>query len=284
MHVRRCFRGQSPSEICGGHVEKRSPLRQADETTTDKATLPKSDYGRCKHLCDVIISSGDGPDYDNRFWKFGTVETAFIAFRSVKLLEIKCLKPRQKFLLELSLLKKEFITCKFSNVAANRPPDPDNERVLRAAGGFIEFVSSGISPHFPATPRKAQTTVARIARLAGARTQLERRFVHVGGGGGGGGDRDRSLVWREIDAAFERRVMTGAVINCEHIEPRQFLEDACSIMLERVRGAVERHGSVKVNTAFNGEFVAGDIRTVMGINTKNCELYPASNIREWYVC
>ncbi|KYN05511.1 hypothetical protein ALC62_03548 [Cyphomyrmex costatus] len=123
-----------------------------------------------------------------------------------------------------------------------------------------------------------QFAVARIARLAGARTQLERRFVHVCGGGD---DRDRSLAWREIDAAFERRILTGAVINFEHIEPRQFLEDAGSVVLERVRGAIERHGSVKVNTAFNGEFIAGDKRTVMSINSKNCELYPASNVREW---
>lgn len=43
--------------------------------------------------------------------------------------------------------------CKFSDVVANRPPAPDNERVLRAAAGFIEFVSSGISS--PATPSPA---------------------------------------------------------------------------------------------------------------------------------
>ncbi|XP_018404590.1 PREDICTED: uncharacterized protein LOC108781172 [Cyphomyrmex costatus] len=51
-------------------------------------------------------------------------------------------------------------------------------------------------------------------------------------------------------------------------EPQQFLEDAGSVVLERVRGAIERHGSVKVNTASNGEFIAGDKRTVMGINRK----------------
>ncbi|KYN02004.1 hypothetical protein ALC62_07181 [Cyphomyrmex costatus] len=51
------------------------------------------------------------------------------------------------------------------------------------------------------------------------------------------------------------------------------LEDASSVVVERVRGAIDTHGSVKVNTAFNGEFVAGDKRTVMGINSKNCELY-----------
>lgn len=75
MHVRWRSQGRNPSEICGGHVEKRSPLRQADETTTDKATLPKSDYGRCEHPCDVVTGSGDGPDYEDRFWKFGMDET-----------------------------------------------------------------------------------------------------------------------------------------------------------------------------------------------------------------
>ncbi|KYM96451.1 hypothetical protein ALC62_12889 [Cyphomyrmex costatus] len=99
-----------------------------------------------------------------------------------------------------------------------------------------------------------QTAVARIARLEGARTVVERRFMHVGHGVS---EDDRSLVWREIDAAFANRVMTGAVINSRHIEPRQFLEDAESVVVERVRSAINTHGSVKVNTAFNGEFVAG---------------------------
>ncbi|KYM99504.1 hypothetical protein ALC62_09756 [Cyphomyrmex costatus] len=112
-----------------------------------------------------------------------------------------------------------------------------------------------------------------------ARTLLERRFVHVGHGVGDG---DGSLAWREIDAAFDNRVLTGAVINSGHIEPRQFLKDAESVVLERVRGAIDIHGSVKVNTAFNGEFVEGDKRTVMGINSKNCELYRYNDLREWY--
>ncbi|KYM94064.1 hypothetical protein ALC62_15325 [Cyphomyrmex costatus] len=124
-----------------------------------------------------------------------------------------------------------------------------------------------------------QSTVARIARLEGARTLLERQFVHVGHGVGD----DRSLAWREIDAAFANRVLTGAVINSGHIEPWQFLKDAESVVLERVRGAIDRHGSVKVNTAFNGEFVAGDKRTVMNINGKNCELYRCNDLHEWHV-
>ncbi|KYN36507.1 hypothetical protein ALC56_09142, partial [Trachymyrmex septentrionalis] len=44
-----------------------------------------------------------------------------------------------------------------------------------------------------------------------------------------------------------------------HIEPRRFLEDAREIVLERVRNAVERHGSANVNTAFNSEFATKDV-------------------------
>ena len=89
--------------------------------------------------------------------------------------------------------------------------------------------------------------------------------MHVGAGYG--------LRWREIETAFESRILTGAMINSNHIEPRRFLEDAREIVLERVRDAVERHGSAKVNTAFNGEFATKDKRTNKSINTKNREIY-----------
>jgi len=41
---------------------------------------------------------------------------------------------------------------------------------------------------------------------------------------------------------------------------RQFLEDAGCVVLERVQDIIEIHNSVKVNTVFNGEFVASDKR------------------------
>jgi len=56
-----------------------------------------------------------------------------------------------------------------------------------------------------------------------------RTFVHVDAG------YSTRLRWREINTAFESRILTGAVINSKHIEPRQFLEDASEIVLERVR-------------------------------------------------
>ncbi|KYN17087.1 hypothetical protein ALC57_10638, partial [Trachymyrmex cornetzi] len=82
----------------------------------------------------------------------------------------------------------------------------------------------------------------------------------------------QSLVRREIDAAFESRIVTGAVINSNHIKPRRFWEDAREIVLD----AIERHGSVKVNTAFNGEFATNDKRANKSIITKNIEIFAVS--------
>ena len=100
---------------------------------------------------------------------------------------------------------------------------------------------------------------------------LKRRFVHIDGEYAS--SNEWSLVWREVDAAFESRILTGAVINSNHIEPQRFLEDAANVALERVRDAVERHGSVKVNTVFNGEFVTKNKRANKSIITKNSEIH-----------
>ncbi|XP_011867221.1 PREDICTED: uncharacterized protein LOC105561658, partial [Vollenhovia emeryi] len=90
------------------------------------------------------------------------------------------------------------------------------------------------------------------------------------------------LVWREIDTAFENRILTGVVINIDYIEPRQFLEDACDIVLERVQEVLQIRNSVKVNTTFNGEFVSCEKRANKSINTRNCELFRITDLREWY--
>jgi len=128
-----------------------------------------------------------------------------------------------------------------------------------------------------------QSLVARIVRLEGAKIQLQRRFIHFGGDYTGTNNSDAErLVWREIDTAFERRIMTGAVINFKHIEPRQFLEDASEIVIERVRSVMQEHDNIKINTVFNGEFVAGDKRANKCITTRNYELYRTSDLQEWY--
>jgi len=72
------------------------------------------------------------------------------------------------------------------------------------------------------------------------------------------------------------------VINYNHIEPRQFLDDAKDIVLEHVENLIKKHSYVKVNTIFNGEFVTGDKRANKSVSTRNYKLFRTSDLREWY--
>ena len=53
-------------------------------------------------------------------------------------------------------------------------------------------------------------------------------------------------------------------------------------MLKYVQDTLRKHRSLKVNTVFNGEFVAGDKHACNSINTRNCELFRTSDLQEWY--
>jgi len=99
-----------------------------------------------------------------------------------------------------------------------------------------------------------QSLIATIAWFKDTKTQLERRFLHFGNytNTSNNNNVERSFVWREIDVAFENRILTGAVINVDYIEPRWFLEDISSVVLERVQNTIEKHNCIKM--IFNGEF------------------------------
>ncbi|XP_070153659.1 uncharacterized protein [Polyergus mexicanus] len=120
--------------------------------------------------------------------------------------------------------------------------------------------------------------IARTVRLTGARDDLRRCFERVGGGA----ERRKGFSWFEMETAFSRRILTGAVINFDYIEPSRFLEDARDTVLDRVRDAINEYNSVKVNTAFIGEFVSGDKIDIKTITTKNYPLLPLSDLQEWY--
>ncbi|EZA62617.1 hypothetical protein X777_07431 [Ooceraea biroi] len=120
--------------------------------------------------------------------------------------------------------------------------------------------------------------IAKIARLEGVRNRPRRRFEYVGAGLG----EQSGLSWTEVETAFGNRVLTGAVVNDSHVEPRRFLEDARDVVIERVRGSLATLNGVKVNTAFNAEFVAGEKTVMKTIATRNHGLLPTSDLREWY--
>jgi len=51
-------------------------------------------------------------------------------------------------------------------------------------------------------------------------------------------------------------------------------------VLEHVRTILTKYGNIKINTVFNGEFVAGDKRANKSIATRNYELFRSSDMQE----
>lgn len=76
--------------------------------------------------------------------------------------------------------------------------------------------------------------------------------------------------------------MTGAIVNRDYIDPREILENIKNTVIERIHYVMTEHGSVKLNTMLNGEFIAGDKIVVKTIATKNYKLFPTYNLNEWY--
>ncbi|KYN15192.1 hypothetical protein ALC57_12602 [Trachymyrmex cornetzi] len=127
---------------------------------------------------------------------------------------------------------------------------------------------------------RSNASIARLARLEGLRNFSRQRFEHVGSG------RVESqkigFSWLEIETAFNNRVLSGVVLNSSYIETQQFLDDARDIVIDRIRDNLQRYNCLKVNTIFNGEFVADAKRSAKCITTKNYELFNTSDLREWY--
>ena len=120
--------------------------------------------------------------------------------------------------------------------------------------------------------------IARIVRLEGHRNTVRQRFERIGDGR----VERRGFSWTEVETAFERRVLTGAVVNTSYIEPLTFLQDAMDTVLDQIRNVLAEYNAVKVNTAFNGEFVSGEKISVKAITTKNHPLFRASDLTQWY--
>ena len=90
--------------------------------------------------------------------------------------------------------------------------------------------------------RQETISITCIARFESLKNSVRGRFVHVG--------TRYELRWCEIETAYIRKsYIDRRGDNSNHIEPRRFLKDSGDVVLEWVRDIIERHGSMKVNTA-----------------------------------
>ena len=61
--------------------------------------------------------------------------------------------------------------------------------------------------------------------------------------------------WGECDAAFKRRLQTVVIVNLIHKDIDNFLNDAFTLLAERVKDALNRHGALKVYAVLVVKFI-----------------------------
>ena len=58
----------------------------------------------------------------------------------------------------------------------------------------------------------------------------------------------KSVVWEDVESAFEGRLKTGIIVNLEHLDIQDFLANAEILILREIQKVLRQENAVKVNT------------------------------------
>lgn len=140
--------------------------------------------------------------------------------------------------------------------------------------------------------RKSASTVGhkmRILTTIGILKSLTAKFRRLEKTGAGDVRRRRRsdrVQWEDLETAFEGRIRTGAVVNLQHKDLVQFLEDSRKLVAVRLKNALQKEGSVKANVVLSCKFnITKDdeiIEEIKFFNTKNAIILESTNIDEWF--
>ncbi|XP_043485181.1 uncharacterized protein LOC122513018 [Leptopilina heterotoma] len=67
------------------------------------------------------------------------------------------------------------------------------------------------------------------------------------------------VKWVDIEAAFDERLQTSAIINSDYKDINEFLDDAFALFKINIQKALNRYGPLKVYTVLGGKFVKDSI-------------------------
>ncbi|KAG5869110.1 hypothetical protein JTB14_032918 [Gonioctena quinquepunctata] len=96
---------------------------------------------------------------------------------------------------------------------------------------------------------------ANLRHVRSSRAQLKTAKKHGGAGSEVTKETAKHRVhWDDSTSAFNSRIRTGVITNLKHKDTNAFLIDCKSLFKCRVQNALRLNESVKVNTAFGGEF------------------------------
>ena len=132
-----------------------------------------------------------------------------------------------------------------------------------------------------------QKLQAGIALINSVLHRLSERRVGAGLNENNAAENNPTVVWDDVQSAFENRIKTGVITNRRHLDLLTFMKDAKKQFIVKVTEALEEHPALKVNTVLAAEYtIVKDNEETVDIkyfNTKTAPIYSTTDLNEWFV-
>ena len=90
-----------------------------------------------------------------------------------------------------------------------------------------------------------------------------------------------------MDRAFNDRVRSGVITNLKNLDIIQFMNDAQSLFIKRVKNVFKKQDALKIYTVLAAEFnitkADKEIVEIKYFNTKAESVLPTTNLKEWFI-
>ena len=97
----------------------------------------------------------------------------------------------------------------------------------------------------------------------------------------------KSVVWEDVESAFEGRLKTGIIVNLEHLDNQDFLANAETKFLGEIQKVLRRENAVRVSTTLEGEhsIVKNDeeVLELKTFNTANKPILQLIDVTRWFI-
>ena len=96
-----------------------------------------------------------------------------------------------------------------------------------------------------------------------------------------------SMVWENVNSAFEGPLKTGVIVNLEHLDIQDFLANAETQFLREIQKVLKQENAVKVNTTLEGEYsIVKNDEEVLELKTFNTafkQILQTTDVTQWFI-
>jgi hypothetical protein len=180
----------------------------------------------------------------------------------------------------ISLMKQAY-----THLANRKVNAHEIDKWLKCSTKSIRILGQLLRKDGTTVPEK-QKYLTTIGQLKGANLLLKGLLV-TGSGLQKRKNRSDRVRWCDLEAAFEKRIRSGVIVNLKHVDTIAFMTDATVLFKTVIKNALKKENSLKVNSVFAAEYsIMKDDEKVIEVkyfNTKNAPILQTTDLKDWFV-